>query len=359
MTTVPALRDDETIREVLQEWLSDHIADSSGLVVADLDRPQGAGGSNETLLLRANWTHDGRALTAELVVRIAPTMLQVFLDPQFEQQYRTIEALGRHSAVPVPSVLGFESDPGLLGAPFWVMDRVHGDAPSDFPPYNQAGFLLDASPGQRERLWRDAVGTFGAIHRVAVEPFAFLNDSTSAETPLDGQLCYWKASLDWASEGHPADTLEALHDWLRARRPADARAGLSWGDARMGNMLFRDWQCAAVLDWEMVSLAGPHVDLAWWLLLDEALSTDIGLDRLPGLGTRADTIALWEESSGLRAGDLEWYEAFAGFRLGIILLRGANIRRAFNVPVPKPGEFGSYEGLIHKLAQRYELSENG
>jgi aminoglycoside phosphotransferase (APT) family kinase protein len=359
MTTVPALRDDDTIREVMREWLTEHIADSSGLTVAELDRPQGAGGSNETLLVRANWTQDGRARTVELVVRIAPTTLQVFLDPQFEQQYRTIEALGRHSGVPLPSVLGFESDPALLGAPFWVMDRIHGEAPSDFPPYNQAGFLVEATAVQRERLWHNSVETLGAIHRVPVEPFAFLNDSTSTETPLERLVSYWKASLDWASEGQPAETLEALHDWLQARRPVDATVGLSWGDARMGNMLFRDWKCVAVLDWEMVSLAGPHVDLAWWLLLDEALSSDIGLDRLPGLGSRADTIALWEESSGLRAGDLEWYEAFAGFRLGVILLRGANIRRAFNVPVPKPGEFGSYEGLMKKLAQRYELPENG
>ena len=93
--------------------------------------------------------------------------------------------------------------------------------------------------------------------------------------------------------------------------------------------------------------------------MDEALARDIGLDRLPGLGSRSDTIALWEDSSGLQAGDLDWYEAFAGLQLGVILLRGANIRRAFNVPVPKPGEFGSYEGLIHKLSRRYELPENG
>jgi hypothetical protein len=79
MTTVPALRDDDTTREVMREWLTEQITDSSGLTVAELDRPQGAGGSNETLLVRADWKQDGHARTAELVVRIAPTTLQVSL----------------------------------------------------------------------------------------------------------------------------------------------------------------------------------------------------------------------------------------------------------------------------------------
>jgi aminoglycoside phosphotransferase (APT) family kinase protein len=203
-------------------------------------------------------------------------------------------------------------------------------------------------------LWRNSVETLAAIHRVSSKPLEFLHGSHT-DDPLARLVSYWKSSLDWASEGRPEVTLEALHDWLVSRIPADATAGLSWGDARMGNMLFRDWRCVTVLDWEMVSLAGPHTDLAWWLLLDEALGSDIGLARLPGLGSRADTIALWEEASGLEAGDLVWYEAFAGLRLGVILLRGANIRRLFGVPVPKPGEFGSLAGLTRKMADRFDL----
>jgi aminoglycoside phosphotransferase (APT) family kinase protein len=358
ITTVPALRDDDTIRKALEQWLTDHLRGAARVAVSDLNRPQTAGGSNETLLAQADWTQDDRACGAELVLRIAPTTLQVFLDPQFEHQYRTIEALGRYTNVPVPSVWGFESNQSVLGAPFWIMDRTHGVAPADFPPYNQTGFLVDATPSQREQLWLNAVETLGAIHRVPSEPFEFLHESDSTDTPLRRLVAYWKDSLDWACEGRPSATLEALHQWLLAHWPDEEAPALSWGDARMGNMLFRDWQCVAVLDWEMVSLAGPLVDVGWWLLLDEALSSDIGIERLPGLGGRDETIAVWEQSSGRRARDLEWYEAFAGFRLGVILLRGANIRRVFNVPVPKPGEFGSFEGLVSRLGRRFELPRN-
>jgi aminoglycoside phosphotransferase (APT) family kinase protein len=355
VTTVPPLRDDDAIRKTLSDWLVGRLHGAGHVQVTHLDRPQTAGGSNETLLVGAEWTAGGESQSAKVVLRIAPTMLQIFLDPGFERQYRTLQTLGEQTSIAVPKVWGFESDPSVLGAQFWVMDHIPGVAPADFPPYNQSGYLVDATPAQRERLWLSGVETLAAIHNVPPEPFAFLHDASSGDTPLRRLAHYWKDSLDWASEGSACETLVALHDWLLASWPAEELPGLSWGDARIGNMLFQGWQCTAVLDWEMVSLAGPLVDLAWWLLLDEALSSDIDLVRLPGLGSREETIEVWEQGTGLRAQGLEWYEAFAGFRLGAILLRGANIRRAFNVPVPQPGEFGSLDSLLRKLAERFDL----
>ena len=357
MSTVPQLRDDETTRTALAQWLARHLPQSSGMAVSPLSRPQTAGGSNETLLATASWTDSGQPRHWEIVVRVAPTSLQVFLDPKFAQQYRVLEALGECTDVPVPPVLGFEADESVLGAPFWVMGRVHGVAPGDFPPYNQEGFLVEATPAQRELLWVNAVETLAAIHRSPIEPFSFLDEPERGEGGLQQQLSYWKQSLAWASDRHGNEALEALVDWLTAEQPADPPRGLSWGDARMGNMLFRDWRCVAVLDWEMVSLGGPLVDLGWWLLLDDALAGDIGLPRLAGLGTRADTIAVWEQAAGLKAQDLEWYEVFAGLRLGVILLRSAAIRRAANLPVPGRGEFGCLEDLTSRLAHRLGLPE--
>jgi aminoglycoside phosphotransferase (APT) family kinase protein len=357
MPTLPKLREDETTRAALAQWLARHQPQSENMAVSPLSRPQTAGGSNETLLATATWTEAGQPREREIVVRVAPTALQVFLDPKFAQQYRVLETLGQFTDIPVPSVLGFEADESVLGAPFWVMDRVHGAAPADFAPYNQHGFLVEATPAQRERLWLNAVETLAAIHRLPIESFAFLDEPERGENGLQQQLSYWQQSLAWASDPHGNETLEALVDWLTAKQPADPPPGLSWGDSRIGNILFRDWRCVAVLDWEMVSLAGPLVDLGWWLLLDDALAGDIGLTRLAGLGTRADTIAVWEEHTSLKAQDLEWYEAFAGLRLGVILLRSVTMRRAANVPVPAPGEFGCLEDLTSKLARRLGLPE--
>ena len=107
--------------------------------------------------------------------------MTVFLDARFAQQYRVLDTLGRCTDIPVPEMMGFESDESVLGSPFWVMSRIHGEAPSDFPPYNQQGFLVEASPAERERLWCNAVETLAAIHRVPAtlfEPVAGTMGST-------------------------------------------------------------------------------------------------------------------------------------------------------------------------------------
>jgi hypothetical protein len=52
MSTVPQLRDDDTVRKTLGEWLTERIPNASDVKVSRLGRPQGAGGSNETLLAK-------------------------------------------------------------------------------------------------------------------------------------------------------------------------------------------------------------------------------------------------------------------------------------------------------------------
>ncbi len=49
-----------------------------------------------------------------------------------------------------------------------------------------------------------------------------------------------------------------------------------WGDARLGNQMSRDGEIVAVLDWEMVALGDPRLDLGWWIFCDDVLSTGTG-----------------------------------------------------------------------------------
>jgi aminoglycoside phosphotransferase (APT) family kinase protein len=357
MSTVPQLREDDTTRQSLTLWFSAQRPQCADVAVSELARPQTAGGSNETLLTTVSWTERGEPRTREVVVRVAPTAMTVFLDARFAQQYRVLDTLGRCTDIPVPEMMGFESDESVLGSPFWVMSRIHGEAPSDFPPYNQQGFLVEASPAERERLWCNAVETLAAIHRVPATLFDFLAEPDRGESGLDQLLSYWRQSLQWASDPYGDETLESVYDWLAGHLPASTAPGLSWGDARIGNMLFDNWRCVAVVDWEMVSLGGPLVDLGWWLFLDQALGEDIGLKRLDGLGSHADTISLWQEHTGLQAADMRWYETFAGFRLGAILLRAQHLRQSLGIPVPAPGEFGSLYSLTCKLAASLDFAE--
>ena len=61
---------------------------------------------------------------------------------------------------------------------------------------------------------------------------------------------------------------------------------LSWGDARIGNMMFGDDLAVnGVLDWEMVGLGSPDIELGWWLFILRHHTEGIGAPLPPGFPT--------------------------------------------------------------------------
>ena len=77
-----------------------------------------------------------------------------------------------------------------------------------------------------------------------------------------------------------------------------------------------DFQLVVVMDWELVSLGTPIMDLGWWLFFDDVHSET--LPRLQGLGNRQETIERWEQGTGLSADGVEWYEILAAVRLATL-----------------------------------------
>jgi aminoglycoside phosphotransferase (APT) family kinase protein len=315
-------RDFGATAHALAAWLGKKIAAADQIVVADLKYPVGAGLSNETILFGARWNENGRSNGKSFVARLHPGEFQMFLEPAFESQFRLLELIGRDAWLRVPKMCWQESDPSILGQPFFVMDQVSGRVPVSFPAYNVSGWLADAAPRDRERAWLSAMDQFARIHRVPTEEVRFMHRPQYGSTGFEDEFQYWMRSSEWAAAGKMPPAIAAAAQWLQQNRPAAPIDGLSWGDARIGNMIFDDdFQVAAVLDWEQASLAGGLQDLGWWLLFDDLYSTGIGVKRLDGLGTRQQTIDLWQELTGRRADDLRWYEAYAAFKTAVLGMR--------------------------------------
>ncbi|WP_280397627.1 phosphotransferase family protein [Nocardia carnea] len=320
----PKGRDLETTATILQAWLAARSA-VTAVEIDDPAYPQGAGVSNETVFLRL---HTARGVE-QVVLRVAPAAEhQMFLDPRFRIQHDILVALRRHSTVRVAEPLWLEEDPSVLGRPFYLMRRVSGAVPVSMPVYNSAGFLAQASRTQRRTLWEDAMGQLAAIHRVPVDAVGFVDRPEYGSAGNQQQLGYWTAQAHWTLEDDIPEVVRTLLQWLTDNRPADSVPGLSWGDARIGNIAFGpDFRVTAVMDWEQASLAGPVADLAWWLVFDDAHSTGLDVPRLDGLGTRDETIELWQDLTGLRAVDLHWHEVFACVKAGLLSLRTRRVLR--------------------------------
>src|SRR6185295_15576045 len=218
-----------------------------------------------------------------------------------------------------------------LGAPFFVMEKVDGRIPGDNPPYHAAGWVTEIAPAERAALWWHGLEVLARIHRLdwRATGLDFLSGHMPGPPGVLRQLAYYERFLAWA-RGRPQPIAEAALAWLRARVPAEEPVGVCWGDARIGNMIFRDGRCVAVLDWEMATLGNPEQDLGWWLFLDRHHSEGIGLPRLDGFPSREETVARYEELTRRRVRHLEFYELFAGFRFAVIMCRLAQMLIAFD-----------------------------
>jgi aminoglycoside phosphotransferase (APT) family kinase protein len=317
-------RDLDEATAVVQPWLAEHLG-VAAVEISGLSYPK-AGFSNETILFEAKWDDNG-AQTADLVLRVAPrTDYQMFYQPRFRMQFDLLSSLHRLGTVRVPEPLWYEADDAFLGQPFFVMRRMHGNVPVSLPVYNQVGFLFDASPEQRRTAWLSAMTQLTAIHRVPVAEVTFVDQPERGATGITQQLSYWREFCEWSlGEQAPAPLREA-YDVLEKSAPSGHTDGLSWGDARIGNMMFgSDFEVLGVMDWEQASLAGGEADLGWWLMFDDIHSTEGGLPRLEGLGGREETIELWESATGLRATSLNWHEAFAGIKASTLALHSRSL----------------------------------
>jgi aminoglycoside phosphotransferase (APT) family kinase protein len=348
---VPQQRDLEDTRARLASWLAARPEAPGGpITVGEMSTPDGAGFSNETLIADTSWP--GR-----LVVRLRPTGFQLFLEADFEQQYQLLRTLGESTPVPVPEALWYEPDPEVLGAPFFVMRHVEGKSITDQPNYNAAGWLADATVEERSQVWANGVDMLVAVHQVPVSAVSFLAKPSLGVTGFDQVMTYWERSFEWAARGRPQPVTSAAWDWLSSHPPAVRETALSWGDSRMGNMLWRGCEVAAVLDWEMLSLGGPEMDLGWWLFLDEFHAfTD---PRLPGLGSRADTIARWSAGTGRIPRDLEFYEVFAGFRFAVVMIRMAQMFESWGIQRPGLEDMEVNNAVTHVLARKLDIEPPG
>jgi aminoglycoside phosphotransferase (APT) family kinase protein len=307
-----ARHDPERMRRALGRWLAPHVGARGDLRVSSLTTPGGTGVANETLLFEAAWTEGGRDRTEGFAARVASER-PLYIGADIELHAKVYEALADVADVPVPRVYGYEADPEILGAPFFVMERIDGQVPGDSPHWRQSGFVRDATPQRRRAMWEDAVRVLGALHQVDTSRFRFLSP-TARTSGLADNLAYWRRSLDHGSDGTPHDILERGYEWLVAHLPEPAPTAFSWGDSRFANIMFRHDRVVAIFDWDTASLAGPEADLAWWRYMDGPAV------ELDGIGDPDLLVVRWQEHTGRKVEHLEWYDAFTMFRLGVIML---------------------------------------
>ncbi|MGP4029665.1 phosphotransferase family protein [Actinomadura sp. 3N407] len=244
------------------------------------------------------------------------------------REYRVLTALGEGTAVPVPRTLAFCDDEDVIGARFYLMDYVEGRV------LRSREDAEDLTPGQASGLSEALAAALAAIHTVDVKAVG-LEDFGRPSGYMARQLKRWGKQWDGSQEAVRATgTTRDLPEYdrlvarLADRMPADAPARLVHGDFRLDNALARlepRPEIAAVVDWEMSTLGDPLSDLGltlvYWAEADDADRLPVGatITSAPGFFTRREFTERYAALTGFDLGDLDFYVAFACFKLAVIL----------------------------------------
>lgn len=326
---VPASRSDQMVRparsddshgfrSAVVDWLRSRLAPAH-VELLELDVPLSNGMSAETYLIRL--AVDGQ--DQRFVLRREPRVDNIFVDMENSHQAQVIDAVYKAGTAPVPQMIGAERDASVLGAPFFVMRFVEGRIPPDNPLYSASGWVYDLAPQDKARLWWSGIHALSGVSKLdwAVAGLSGLRKGATCGDDVEAELGYYLKLHRDHCDGHHAEFIASSARWLRANWPSDSRAVLVWGDARLGNMIFQDLDCAAIIDWEMSGIGAIERDLAWWLYIDSYYHEGVGVPRAAGWPSRDETIAEYERLTGWRMRDLVFYKAFAAFRSSVISAR--------------------------------------
>ncbi len=287
----------------------------------------------------------------------------MFASYDLQHQYDAIRLVGELTDVPVPQVRWIEPTGEVLGTPFFLMDRIVGLVPRDVLPYNFGdNWLFDASAHQQRHLQDETVGVLTALHAVpdAATTFGFLDPAAAGGTALARNLAHARAWYDFAvPDIGRSPTAERALSWLDAHLPPTDEAVLCWGDARIGNVLYRDHEPVGVLDWEMATLGPRELDVSWLVFAHQVFETITGMLEMPGMPhflAEADVVARYEEIAGVQLGDLHWYHVYNAVQWCIVFMR-TGARQIHFGEVERPDDIESL--FHHKPLMERLLGEAG
>jgi aminoglycoside phosphotransferase (APT) family kinase protein len=334
MTLTRSSRDQDAMAATLTPWIAAQLPEGADPEVALSGASDANGMSSETILADITWTEDGVRTTQPFVMRMAPAEadVPVFQSYRLDHQYEAIRLVGELTDVPVPTPRWLEATGDVLGQPFFFMDRIDGIVPPDVMPYTFGdNWFFDAPDADKRRLQDATVGVLADLHAIpdAATTFAFLDDATlPGDTPLRRLFEKNKAWYRWAAaELKPSPLIEQALDWLEANWPEADRPDnvvLSWGDSRIGNCLYRDFEPVAVLDWEMAAIGPRELDLGWIVFAHkvfQSITDAFGMPGLPDVLRADDVRATYSARSGVEVGDLRWFEIYSAVIWGVVFMR--------------------------------------
>ncbi|HEX5939288.1 MAG TPA: phosphotransferase family protein [Dehalococcoidia bacterium] len=305
-----------------------------------------SGKSNETFLL--DWGEDHWVLRRPPAGPLPPSAHDVL------REYRVLTGLhGR--GVRAPRTILSCDDESVIGAPFYVMECVPGDSLLNPPPPD---FLED--PEEKRRVGEQMVEVLAEVHAVdwrAAGLEGFGKPAGFVRRQVERRMQQLESIMVRCR--HLPEMVE-VNEWLAANLPPETdEPTIVHGDYGLHNVFFAGQAPAtatAILDWELSTIGDPLTDVGWLTAMwqepgDETEPGDqgFGLTSRPGYHTRDELVALYEERTGRRADNINFYRILSIWRLAIAL-EGTYAR--YKLGVTDNPYFATLEDRIPAMARR-------
>jgi aminoglycoside phosphotransferase (APT) family kinase protein len=301
----------------MQERLARFIAAQEGARSVSVTglRQLAGGASREIWSLDAEYERDGAPVRLPLVLRRDPSASGV--QSQRRDEFVLLRAAAA-AGVPVPRVYWIADTPDVLGTPFFLMERIEGEAiPRRLLRDDEFAGARKVLPAQFGRI-------LAQIHSIDVHDpeLGFLTAPTDGQSPAASELNrYEQIYRAIAPDPHPV--IELAFRELRMHMPRSTALAVVHGDYRLGNVMVGPDGVRAVLDWELAHLGDPMEDLGWLCVRAWRFGND---DRaVAGLGARSELFSAYEEGGGHPVDPLHvrYWELFGNLKWAIICIMQA------------------------------------
>ncbi|HKP64391.1 MAG TPA: phosphotransferase family protein [Polyangiales bacterium] len=310
-TARPVREGEEVDARALEQFFSKHVPELAGKPVSVLQFP--GGHSNLTYLLKVG--------ERELVMRRPPFGTKVKSAHDMGREHRILSALSTtYSYAPKPLV--YSEDPSVMGAPFYVMERLRGVIlRKDLPP--ELG--LDAT--RFRSMCEHLVDALVELHALDYRAIG-LDGLGKPEGYVQRQVQGWSERYV-GSQTDDVPVVDQVAKWLEQNRPADSGSCLIHNDFKFDNVLLDaddPMKIRGILDWEMSTIGDPLMDLGtflgyWVQTGDDPMMQFLkgGPTDSPGGLTRAEIIDRYQARSGRSVPKPEFYYAFGLFKTAVVI----------------------------------------
>jgi aminoglycoside phosphotransferase (APT) family kinase protein len=256
----------------------------------------------------------------EIVLRRPPFGSKVKTAHDMGREYRVLSKL--HSAYPpAPKALLYCDDHSVIGAPFYVMERVRGVIIRRDPPTG-----LPFPPETARRLSESFISNLVRLHSLDHEAIG-LGDLGKPQGYMERQVRGWTERYH-GSKTHELPEVERISEWLKEAMPSVSLATLIHNDYKYDNVVLDAadiTKIVGVLDWEMSTIGDPLADLGTTLTYwvdpndpEELQNIRWCPSSYPGNLSRAQLVDHYAKETGRDVSRIVFYLAFGRFKLAVI-----------------------------------------